>query len=165
VGLTWYTALSAAGLALSVLAWARLAPIRAGLGGVYLGALGGALVGAKLAFLLAEGWHYRNDTLALLTGRSISGALLGGYGGVELAKHLLRRPGATGDLFALVVPLGLIVGRVGCLVQGCCPGVECDPHWWTITDAHGLPRWPAAAAEMVFNAAFLLWATAATTRR
>ena len=49
-------------------------------------------------------------------------ALLGGYLGVEIAKRFLRYPGTTGDWFALVVPLSIMLGRVGCILHGCCSG-------------------------------------------
>jgi len=54
---------------------------------IYFCGLFGALLGAKIAFLLAEGWHYRHDWVALLSGRSITGGLLGGYAAVEIAKR------------------------------------------------------------------------------
>ena len=77
---------------------------------------------------------------------------------VEYAKHRLRYDSATGDVFALLVPISLILGRLGCLHAGCCPGVACAARWWTLTDAYGVSRWPAAAAELLFNAGFLAWA-------
>jgi hypothetical protein len=73
--------------------------------------------------------------LRLATGKSVLGALLGGYAGVELAKHALGLRAATGDLFALVAPLGIGIGRVGCLLHGCCLGERCAPAWWTLRDA------------------------------
>lgn len=131
---------------------------------VYGGALLGALIGAKLAFLVAEGWHYRNNLVALISGRSITGGLLGGYAGVEITKAILGLRGTTGDRFALIVPAALALGRVGCLIQQCCPGVECAPAWWTTVDDHGVHRWPAQFVELAFNIAFLLWAIIATRR-
>lgn len=128
---------------------------------IYFCGLFGALIGAKISFLIAEGWHYRHDWLALVSGRSITGGLLGGYLAVEIGKKVLKYPRTTGDAFVIVVPIGLILGRVGCLLQGCCPGIACDEHWWTITDRAGVHRWPAALVELIFNAAFLAWAVLA----
>lgn len=160
-----YGLLMLAGILLSAFVWTRIVsgPQRHDfrLTIIYFSGLLGALLGAKLAFLLAEGWQFRHDTVALLSGRSITGGLLGGYAAVEIAKSIVRYPSATGDLFAIVVPMTLILGRVGCLWVGCCPGVECAAHWWTIADATGAHRWPAAAAELGFNASLLAWALAA----
>jgi phosphatidylglycerol:prolipoprotein diacylglycerol transferase len=157
-----YSATALAGITLSLLGWWRFTRKRrdgATLIVLYLAGLAGAIAGAKLGFLIAEGWHYRHDWAALLTGRTIAGGLLGGYAGVEWAKRVMgyRRP--TGDLFAVAVPSALALGRVGCILQGCCPGVECAEAWWALHDARGVPRWPAAPAELAFN---LLAASAAT---
>lgn len=128
---------------------------------IYLSALVGAIVGTKVAFLLAEGWHYRDNWVALLTGRSITGGLLGGYAAVEITKWRTGYRQATGDAFALIVPIGLVLGRVGCWIQGCCQGALCAEHWWSLNDSVGAGRWPIVPLEIGFNAAFLIWALAA----
>lgn len=165
VGLfTPYSLLVAGGVVASAILWARLIRGRGNdrrLPVIYACGLAGAIIGAKLAFLLAEGWHFRHDTTALITGKSITGALLLGYAGVEVGKKLLRYTSPTGDLFAIVVPLSIALGRVGCILQGCCPGAACTPAWYTIADHAGTPRWPAAHAELAFNLLFALWALAA----
>jgi phosphatidylglycerol:prolipoprotein diacylglycerol transferase len=120
----------------------------------------GAFVGAKIVYLVAEGWHDggRPDTwLRLAAGKSVLGALLGGYAAVELAKKQLGYPRATGDRFAIIVPLGLAMGRLGCWFNGCCLGRVCvSPHWWTLPDAQGVPRWPAVPVEFAFNLGALI---------
>lgn len=157
-----YSVLALGGILLTAWIWGRLMrPAQRADGRltlIYFAGLLGALLGAKLAFLIAEGWHYRQDWLALLSGRSITGGLLGGYALVELAKRWLRYSDSTGDLFALVVPLGIGLGRVGCIVEGCCPGVICSPDWYTVMDRAGVHRWPAAQLELLFNALLLAWA-------
>ncbi len=128
---------------------------------IYISALIGAIIGTKLAFLLAEGWHYRDNWLALLTGRSITGGLLGGYAAVEFAKRRTGFSRATGDAFALIVPAGLMLGRIGCWIEGCCQGALCAEHWWSLNDSAGASRWPVVPLEIGFNATFLAWALAA----
>jgi phosphatidylglycerol:prolipoprotein diacylglycerol transferase len=143
-----------AGLGLGALGWRRMA--QRGLALIYLTGLLGAFLGAKFAFLFAEGWQYWRlpvPWLALLTGKSVLGALPGGYAGVEFAKWRLGYHERTGDWFAAFAPAGILLGRVGCLFQGCCLGVRCArPAWWTLNDVHGIPRWPAVPVEMLFNA-------------
>lgn len=158
--------LTIGGILLSAWVWSRLTRKKADprLTWIYFGALLGAVIGAKVAFLVAEGWHYRSDVVALLTGRSVTGALIGGYAGVELTKARLGYRAATGDLFAIIVPLGLIIGRVGCMLHGCCLGVACPQTWWTVADASGTTRWPAAWVEAAFNLGFVAWALWATRR-
>ena len=112
----------------------------------------------KLDFLLGawegEGWMdfgQPNMWRRLATGKSILGALFGGYVAVELAKKWTGYRGVTGDWFALIAPLGIAIGRVGCLLHGCCLGRTCGESWFTLRDASGVPRWPAAPVEILFN--------------
>jgi phosphatidylglycerol:prolipoprotein diacylglycerol transferase len=161
-----YGILMLLGIVVTAAIWGRINPKRDGrLTIIYFCGLFGALIGAKISFFIAEGWHYRHDWLALVSGRSITGGLLGGYIAVEIGKKALRYPRTTGDAFAIIVPIGLMLGRIGCLLQGCCPGIECAGHWWTITDRAGVERWPAAMVELIFNAIFLMWALAAARFR
>jgi phosphatidylglycerol:prolipoprotein diacylglycerol transferase len=149
-----YRLLLIAGIIVSLLVWIRLGRREPRLVAVYVGALLGAFTGAKIVYLLAEGWLFWNSTdrwLIWATGKTILGALLGGYAGVELAKHWVGYRQPTGDLFATVAPIGITLGRVGCLLHGCCLGRECAPAWWTVQDAQGLARWPAVPAEIGFN--------------
>lgn len=142
----------------SLIFWLRLARRDTRLLPIYIAALIGAFLGAKLVYLGAEGWLHWHDTnrwIVLLTGKSITGALLVGYAAVELAKHALKYTRATGDWFAIVAPAGIALGRVGCWLHGCCLGVECKPGWFTVSDSQGIARWPAAGAELLFNLSFL----------
>jgi phosphatidylglycerol---prolipoprotein diacylglyceryl transferase len=143
-----------AGIAVSIIAWSRIAKRDERLLFVYVAALVGAFLGAKIVYLLAEGWidwHQPNRWLRLATGKTIIGALLGGYAAVELAKKFVGYKSVTGDWFALIAPAGIIVGRVGCLLHGCCLGEVCRPAWFALRDAEGVPRWPAVPVEIVFN--------------
>jgi phosphatidylglycerol:prolipoprotein diacylglycerol transferase len=143
-----------AGIAVSVVLWARLARRDDRLMLVYVAALVGAFLGAKLAYLVAEGWMdfgQPNMWRRLATGKSILGALLGGYAAVELAKKWAGYCGVTGDWFALIAPVGITIGRVGCLLHGCCLGRACGESWFTLCDGEGVPRWPAVPVEILFN--------------
>jgi len=153
-----YGFLMLAGICVSVILWSRLARRDDRLVLIYVAALTGAFLGAKIAYLAAEGWlhwHDANRWVVLATGKSITGALLGGYGAVEVAKRLVGYRESTGDWFAVIAPLGIMLGRVGCILQGCCLGQVCTPSWFTMNDATGAARWPAALFELIFNALML----------
>lgn len=123
---------------------------------VYLGAILGGFTGAKVVFILSEGWLFWGDPRfipVILSGKTIIGALLGGYAGVEIGKASVGFKGATGDWFALVVPLGIASGRIGCLASGCCRGIHIP----------GIGIWPAPLVEMGFN--LFLFATLFFLRR
>jgi phosphatidylglycerol:prolipoprotein diacylglycerol transferase len=155
---TAYGWMMLAGIFVSIVLWSRVARRDERLVLIYVAALVGAFLGAKIVYLAAEGWlhwHDANRWIELATGKSITGALLGGYVAVETAKHFLRYPGKTGDWFAIIVPLGVTLGRVGCILHGCCLGRVCDPSWFTMNDAAGTARWPAALVELLFNALML----------
>jgi phosphatidylglycerol---prolipoprotein diacylglyceryl transferase len=149
-----YGWLMVAGIVLSAAFWTRIARRDRRLVIIYFAALAGAFVGAKIVYLAAEGWMYHDSPqrwLIWATGKSIVGALLGGYAAVELAKKATGYHSATGDLFAVITPIGIIVGRIGCLVHGCCLGKPCPTAWYTFRDLVGTSRWPAVPAEILFN--------------
>ncbi len=152
-----YGLLMLAGLAISALLWQRLSRNRPIPLLVFVGGLIGAILGAKLGYLLCElpyRLHEPHLAVNILAGRTILGGLLGGYLGVEWGKRLSNYTQPTGDAFALIVPIGLAIGRVGCWLQGCCPGRPTSPAWYALTDANGVTRFPAVPVEIAFNLAF-----------
>lgn len=147
-----------AGIFVSIVFWSRLARRDERLVLIYIAALVSAFIGAKLVYLAAEGWLYWHDPhrwIILATGKSVIGALLGGYLGVEIAKRSLGYKEITGDWFAIIVPVGIMLGRVGCMINGCCLGRACNAQWFTLNDPLGMPRWPASQVEFAFNAMML----------
>lgn len=163
-----YSLLMLAGIGVSLFFWSRLAKRDERLLIIYLAALVSAFLGAKVVYLAAEGWMFWDDPqrwVIWATGKTILGALLGGYAGVELAKKFTGYTAPTGDWFALIAPTGIMLGRVGCLLHGCCGGVACAPAWWTVRDASGVARWPAVLVEMAFNALAILVFLALRWRR
>ena len=143
-----YSLMLLAGLAWGAVYWFRESKKDGRVALIYFAGLVGAFAGAKLAFLLAEGWlHFRdpNRWLIWLSGKSVMGALPGGWIGVELAKKALSYRETTGDRFALLLPPALIMGRVGCLSAGCCQGIACS-----------FGVWPAVPVEIGFQLAALV---------
>jgi phosphatidylglycerol---prolipoprotein diacylglyceryl transferase len=178
VGALLYPLGAVLGLLLSAWGWERAvlpgqAPSTRQRHAIFAGCVLGAVVGAKLGFLFAEGLDIvRNPeldaqmrALALLHGKTVTGALLGAYAGVELAKRRVAYQQATGDSFALLAPLSLAIARLGCWAQGCCLGLPLPAAAWTLTDQSGVPRWPAVPLEFAFNLAFLGWVAFVLWRR
>jgi len=152
-----YTAMMLVGLVVGGLLWSRRISDRPEMVIVLATGLIGALVGAKLGYIVSEVWFLWGDEhfwQNVLVGKTVLGALLGGYAGVELGKRFVGHRAATGDAFAIAVPVGLVFGRVGCLMHGCCRGLSCDHNaWWAVADSAGRFFYPAAAVELVFNLA------------
>ncbi len=107
----------------------------------------GGILGAKLTQLLFEGWPWRVPAATILDpsvgGRALLGGLVVGWLCVEVAKRRMGIQRSTGDLFALALPAGEAVGRIGCYFNGCCYGSECELPWavWQ----HDAFRHPAQA--------------------
>jgi len=125
----------------------------------------GAVAGAKLGVLFGDAlWPLRpfDDWAALLaSGRSIAGALLFGFIAVETAKPLLRYDIPPNDRFAVALPFSIAIGRIGCLVAGCCRGAPWDGPVAIAYD-DGVLRHPAQLYESLFQllagwALLVLW--------
>lgn len=148
MGSPLYSILLITGILLGALYWARVSKDDSRLPLIYVGGLVGALIGAKLAFLFAEGWMYVDHprrTAMLLSGKSLIGALPGGWAGVELVKQYLSYRAITGDRFASILPVPLILGRIGCLHAGCCRGIACS-----------FGKWPSVPVEIAFQFSSIL---------
>jgi phosphatidylglycerol:prolipoprotein diacylglycerol transferase len=57
-------------------------------------------------------------------GRTIIAGIVCGWIAVEIAKRRLGIRRSTGDYFALALPAGEAVGRIGCFLAPCCVGAE-----------------------------------------
>ena len=135
------------GIVIGAVYWFRVSKTDGRLPLIYFGGLVGAFAGAKIAYLLAEGWLHVDHPLRWqlwLSGKSIIGALPGGWAGVEIVKRAMGYRAVTGDRFALLLPVPLILGRIGCLHAGCCQGIVCS-----------FGKWPAVGVEIGFQVAAL----------
>lgn len=145
--------------------WARARQKRVATHGfalLALWALCGGVLGAKAAeWALVLGlafWQRPVEFFSLQSGgRTILGGVLGGWIGVELGKRRLGIRRSTGDLFALAIPAGEAIGRIGCHFNGCCYGKSCDLPFAIYQ--HGAWRHPAqlyasGASALIF---VLLW--------
>ena len=144
MGSPLYSILLIAGIVIGAVYWVGVSKNDSRLPLIYLGGLVGAFIGAKLAFLFAEGWMYLDHTQRipiLLSGKSIVGALPGGWAGVEIVKKSMGYKSITGDRFATIIPIPLILGRIGCLHAGCCTGI-----------IFSFGKWPSVQMEIAFQA-------------
>jgi phosphatidylglycerol:prolipoprotein diacylglycerol transferase len=123
-------------------------------------------LGARILYV-AKNWSeqywpvYKDPnggTAALLTamvnvaqgGLVVYGALLGGLVGLLLFYRKYRMPLlASADLVAPSLALGLALGRIGCLLNGCCFGDLCESPWGLKFPA-GSPPYSSQVARGVF---------------
>ncbi len=79
-------------------------------------------IGAKVTQSLFSGFSSNISQ----TGRALFGGLVVGWLAVETTKRVLGIRRSTGDLFALALPAGEAVGRIGCFLNPCCVGTKYD---------------------------------------
>jgi phosphatidylglycerol---prolipoprotein diacylglyceryl transferase len=93
-----------------------------------------ALIGAKALLLFVDFGHFTSSWEAFSTLLRSGGVFYGGLiTAVLVAIYLLRRHELplwrSADLFAPGVALGYMIGRLGCLLAGCCYGRPTDVAW------------------------------------
>lgn len=144
----------------AVFAWAAKRKTLATEGMAVLAGIGftAGIAGAKLTQVLASGLPATAALQPQIGGRALLGGLVFGWIAVEIAKWRMGIRRSTGDLFALALPAGEAVGRIGCYFNGCCYGEKSGVPWavWQ----HNAWRHPAqlyssATALAIFGA--LLW--------
>jgi prolipoprotein diacylglyceryltransferase len=127
---------------------------------IFIGASLGALIGSRLlgalespsALLTGE-----TGLLKLFGSKTMVGGLLGGLAGVELMKQRIGETRSSGDLFTFPLMLGIIIGRIGCFLNGMAePVYGLQTNWITGMDlGDGQLRHPVALYEIGFL--MLLW--------
>jgi phosphatidylglycerol---prolipoprotein diacylglyceryl transferase len=115
-----------------------------------LSVLVGGVIGARLITAWEHSAFYADSIAAGAplswiienSGKSILGALAGGYLAGAAAKRLLGYRGSTADHYALAIPVATAVGRIGCFLSELPLGTPTDLPW-------GIAASPAAAAAFV----------------
>ncbi|HEX3600338.1 MAG TPA: prolipoprotein diacylglyceryl transferase [Lacipirellulaceae bacterium] len=119
---------------------------------IAFGAFCGAMLGAKLPFVLSDWDGFLSGWAWFSNGKTILCGLVGGYFGVELAKWELGVRTKTGDFFAVPVALAVGIGRLGCFHAGCCYGTPTNVPWGVVfPNVDELPRHPTQLYESAFH--------------
>jgi len=86
---------------------------------IYIAAVAGFLIGAKLPVWLSYGFH----PALLIDGKSVMGAMIGAFVAMNIYKFVTKRQGeALGGRFAIPLAVGIGFGKIGCYFYGCCGG-------------------------------------------
>ena len=130
----------------------------------------GAVAGARL-ITAWEHPEYYAEALAVgaplgwiieHSGKSIIGALAGGYVAGWLAKRALGYRGSTADSYALAIPVATAIGRIGCFLSELPLGTPTDLPWGIAASADQaaafarcpdclVPMHPSMLYEVGFN--------------
>lgn len=100
--------------------------------GIYL--IIAALVGAKLMLIVVDFSYYRANPREILSLARAGGVFYGGLIAALIVGLLLVRRyklpiWKTSDLIAPGIALGHVIGRMGCLMAGCCYGKPTTVPW------------------------------------
>ena len=134
---------------------------------ILVAALIGGILGAKLPYVatnLAAYLHGVRDLESLFAGRTILGGLLGGTLSVMLVKRRFGIQQRNGDYMVTGICVGLTLGRIGCLLRGCCYGKQTTLPWG-VDFGDGIPRHPTEIYEVFFVLAWLLFQRGKRTER
>lgn len=126
---------------------------------IIVGMAAGAFIGSRFVaalenpslFLHTPTWLY------YIGGQTIAGGIAGGFIGVEITKKILGITRKTGDLFVYPLMLGIMIGRIGCLLTGVTDGtvgLPCNLPW-CFNQGDGIPRHPTSLYEILLIG--LLW--------
>ena len=132
-----------------------------------MGCIISGIIGCRLGFILQSPLHYLQHPLAAINLREGGMTITGGL--VVSVLWLIwnyRKSSVLNvyDFMAGPVIIGMAVGRIGCLMHGCCFGEICDLPW-AITYPPGTlpapllagPRHPSQIYEMVMDLILLAY--------
>lgn len=118
------------------------------------------VLGARIVFILQE-WHYyfvehREQLFTLkFEGLTSFGALIFGFFAIVIFARIKKRPLlAILDILGPALLLGQAVGRIGCLLNGCCYGGVCPTDAWYgihIQNMGELKFYPAQLIDSAMN--------------
>ncbi len=119
-----------------------------------VGAIFGALLGAKLVFWFQEPARVAlilPDPRALIGGKTVVGGFIGGRLGVEIAKKIMGVTVSTGDAFVTPMTVGIVLGRIGCFLSGLHDGTHgvATRLPWGINYGDGVFRHPTQIYEIL----------------
>jgi prolipoprotein diacylglyceryltransferase len=137
----------------------------------------GAILGGALGARLITSWEHVEVYAALAdrpftevieqSGKSILGALAGGYLAIALLKRWFGYTRSTGDAYLLAIPVATAIGRVGCFLSELPLGTPTSLPWGVTVSAEAaaaFARCPgcnvAMHPSMLYEIAFNLVAVA-----
>jgi len=131
-----------------------------------------AILGASIAARLITSWE-RVEYYAALdgvpltvaiehSGKSLIGALAGGYLAITVAKRAFGYTRSTGDAYVLAIPIATAIGRIGCFLSELPLGTPTTLPWGISVSPEaaaafvrcpdcGLPMHPSMLYEIGFN--------------
>lgn len=118
-------------------------------------AVAGAALGSKVLYWLEDPratLQNLHNPAYLIGGKTIVGALIGGVITVEAMKRYIGLRISTGDLYAIPLAIGIVVGRIGCFLTGLSDNTYGTPTTlpWGVDFGDGILRHPTQLYEIAF---------------
>lgn len=131
-----------------------------------------AILGAAFGARLITAWEHPTYYVAFAevpmtvaiehSGKSLLGALAGGYLAINLAKRAFGYTRSTGDSYVLAIPIATAIGRVGCFLSELPLGTPTTLPWgisvppsaaaqFAVCPYCGGPMHPSMVYEILFN--------------
>jgi phosphatidylglycerol---prolipoprotein diacylglyceryl transferase len=127
---------------------------------ILTGAAAGALLFSRLIGIFEDPVIWSNAGVTeLLSNKTIAGGLAGGLIGTELTKKILNEKKSSGDLLTYPIIFAMIIGRIGCFLQGLNDGIigKISTLPWAIDFGDGIRRHPVNLYEIMFLFLLLLF--------
>jgi prolipoprotein diacylglyceryltransferase len=89
------------------------------------------IAGTLLFSMNKEDWQFffNSGIIHLSNGRTVLGGIVLVIPAAIFCKHYFKLTFDFSKPFAFVIPIVVVVMRVGCLLVGCCYGTQCDLPW------------------------------------
>ncbi|MDD2201516.1 MAG: prolipoprotein diacylglyceryl transferase [Firmicutes bacterium] len=116
-----------------------------------------SILGGRILFVLLNISSYIHNPVSILWmrdgGLSFFGGLAGGIlAGLILVKRRGISVGKMADVAAPAIAIGYAIGRLGCLLNGCCYGkVAVDLPWALACGTDGAPRHPTQIYAIIYT--------------
>ncbi|MCP4024366.1 MAG: prolipoprotein diacylglyceryl transferase [Desulfobacteraceae bacterium] len=91
------------------------------------GLITGAIIGSKIPVIISYGFHLP----VIFTSKSIYGALIGAYIGINISKRVNGIKTNFGDMYILPLCMGVFWGKFGCYFNGCCASPDYPIQIWS----------------------------------
>lgn len=95
-------------------------------------------LGSKLLAFSSGDWHQllAHGTWPRAEKKTMLGGLTGLLAGILIYASWTRNDRKIFDIVAIVLPVGMIIQRIGCLLSGCCFGIQTHLPWGIRYDQH-----------------------------
>jgi phosphatidylglycerol---prolipoprotein diacylglyceryl transferase len=111
------------------------------------------IIGARIAYVLADMSYFAADPMRIIRvdqgGLIFYGGFLGAVAAALIFAHVRRQNiGPFCDFAITALPLGQAIGRIGCLLNGCCYGAPSSLPWSIMEE--GVQRHPTQIYEALY---------------